>query len=296
MRVFVALLRVELKKALLGNPWFWGAVGLGSILALFSAAQSFVVFQNTLELAQKYWNQSDALYSAVSCFAFWMPTRPHEFAPGIFIMVWPLLAAAPYAWSWCSERSSGVLAQACARVSRSAYYAAKALAGFVAGALAIVLPLILNLVVCACFAPAAPVWVSDLLYVGVDDAAPLSSLFYNNPLAFCLVWTLVAGAVAGLWATAVGALSMVVRNFLETFVVSYLLLHVLAFVGSQLWMLPLVGSQWELAHSALLTFDVFSVVGVRSDLDAGPALIIVVASLLLFSFMLPSLLLRRDVL
>lgn len=254
------------------------------------------MFQNTLGLAQRYWNQSDALYSAVSCFAFWMPTRPYEFASGIFIMVWPLLAAAPYAWSWCSERGSGVLAQACARVSRLTYYAAKALAGFVAGALAVALPLILSLVVCACFAPAAPVWVSDLLYVGVDDAAPLSSLFYNNPLAFCLVWTLVAGVVAGLWAAAVGALSMVVRNFLETFVVSYLFLHVLAFVGSQLWMLPWIFSQRRVADSALLTLDVFSVVGVRSALDAGLALIVVVASLFVFSLMVPSLLLRRDVL
>lgn len=291
-----ALVGMELKKALRLNLWFWVSLAVGTGLALLSALQSSVVFHDTLELALEYWNVSDALYSAASCFAFWLPVDSYDFAPGIFVMVWPLLAAIPYAWSWCSEREEGLVEQQFARAGRRACYAGKALAIFVSGALAVGVPLPVNLVACACFAPASPVWVSDMLYVGVGVDAPLSSLFFTNPLAFCLVWTLVVCLVAGLWATTVAAVSMLVGNFLQTFVVTYLFLHVLAFVGGQFKTLLMSQLSDEALRSALLTLDVFRVVSVRTQPDATLALLAVVAVLLVVSALLPALLLKRDLL
>lgn len=66
------LIKAELKKAFGANLWFWASLAVGMGFAVASAARSATVFTNTLEMALKYWNESDALYSATSCFSFWM--------------------------------------------------------------------------------------------------------------------------------------------------------------------------------------------------------------------------------
>lgn len=293
---FSSILVTELRKALGRNLWFWVSLGVGLALALHAAWESSVVFANTLEQAREYWDVSDVLYSAASCFSFWMLINPFQSSPGIFIMVWPLLAAIPYAWSWRSEERGGVLGQSYARAGRTPCLAAKALAVFVSGALAVGVPVAANLIACACFAPASPVWISDVLYVGVDRFTVLSSLFYNNPLAFSVVWTLVVSLLAGLWAMAVSGLCAVVGNFLETLVVSYLFLHVLAFVGEQLRTLLEGFVSSDVLGSALVSLDTLFVPAVRSLPGEGAFLLVVLGVLLLVSVLFPVLLRNRDTL
>lgn len=264
MRQFHALVRSELRKALWTNPWFWISIGIGCTLALLAALRDSVIFQNTLDLAREYWDVSDSLYSATSCFSFWMLIDSSELARGIFRMVWPLLASLPYAWSWQAESKSGFLDQQYARTDRRTCLAAKLLATFISGASAIALPALINLISCACFAPASPVWVSDVLYLGVTSDAPLSALFYTAPLVFCLVWTFVVGCAAGLWATAVASFSLFMGSFLQAAVASYLILHVLSFLGSQAHTILSGILSDEALRSSLVSLDTFRIVFVIS--------------------------------
>lgn len=291
---FNALARVELRKALGENPWFWLSLAAGCALALFSAYEDSIVFNNTLDLALEYWDESDVLYSAASCFHFWMLVNSYELASGIFRMVWPLLAALPYAWSWHAEIKSGLLDQQYARADRRACLAAKLLATFYSGAVAVALPALVSLIACACFAPATPVWVSDLIYVGVTSSAPLSQLFYSAPLAFCLVWTLIVGCVAGLWATTVASLAVLMRSFLQAAVASYLVLHVLSFLGSQAHTLLYGVLPDEIQLSALTGLDVFRVVFVVSEPGQTQLLLFVLVTLTAFSGVVFVLRRRRD--
>lgn len=294
MNGFGVLLSVELRKALGCNLWFWGAVLAGMGLAAYAAVYDNSIFQDTLAMTYKFGETLETGYSSSSCFSFWLPIRTYEFAPGIFMMVWPLLVSIPYAWSWSSEQQSGMLDQEFARVRRVPCYLAKTLATYIAGALALGIPFVASLVISACFAPAGPVWVSDMLYTGVWRDAPLSSLFYTDPLAFCILWTLIASSIAGLWACAVAALSMVVGNFLETLIVSYLFLHVIAFTGEQLgFVLRGIFTGLD-TYSALYALDLFSVVSVRSLSDSLVALIITFPMLAIVSVAIPALVLRRD--
>lgn len=294
MNGFGALLSVELRKALGRNLWFWGAVLSGVGIAVYAAVYDNAIFQDTLAMTYRFGDTLETGYSSSSCFSFWLPIRTYEFAPGIFMMVWPLLVSIPYAWSWSAERRSGMLDQEYARAQRVPCYLAKILATYVAGALALGIPFVASLAISACFAPAEPVWVSDMLYIGVWRDAPFSSLFYTNPLAFCALWTLIASSIAGLWACAVAAFSMVVGNFLETLIASYLFLQVLAFVGEQLSFL--VGSTFAGldTYSALYSLDLFSVVSVRSSHDSLAALLITFPLLMFVSAVIPVLTLRRD--
>lgn len=290
------LIAAEFHKAFGANPWFWGALAVGLVLAVFSAVQTAAIFQNTLELALKYWDKSDALYSATSCFAFWMPVDPSEWPMGVYLLIWPLLAALPYAWSWSAEKNAGLVAQQAARAPRLECFVAKAVATFLSAAAVVVVPFLANLVMCACIAPASPNWVSDVLYLGVTSDVPFSTLFYNAPLVFCLLWTLVAALVAGLWAVFALSLTMLLDNFAPTLVASYLVLHMLSYVGSQLSTILLAQVGEDFARSALLSLNLFFVVGVRSQPDAAAALIVAVAVLALGSALVAELSLRRDVL
>jgi len=288
---------IELQKAVgRRNPWFWGVMAGGMLLACLSAVHSEEVFGNTLALSLQYWNTTDPGYSVATCFSFWLPVQVTDVFTGVFLLVWPLIAAIPYAWAWNAELRSGVLAQEASRASRRTCYVAKALAAFVAAALSVAVPLVANLVMCACIAPAAPNWISDVLYLGVWCAAPLSSLFYCAPWAYCAAWTAIVALVAGLWGTTVCAISTLGRSFVETMVATYLSLHVLAFVGrqAQTYLSMAVGS--DAGRSALPSLNLFSVVGVRSDPDATQALILAIAILVLVSVLIPALALRRDVL
>ncbi len=290
------LVATDLRKAFGANPWFWGALAVGLALAALSAVQTAAVFQNTLELALKYWDKSDALYSAASCFAFWMPVDPSQWPMGVYLLIWPLLAALPYAWSWSAEKNAGLVAQQVARASRLECFAAKAVATFLSSAAVVAVPFLANLVMCACVAPASVNWVSDVLYLGVTSDAPFSTLFYNAPLAFCLLWTMVAAVVASLWAVLVLALTALLDNFAPTLVASYLVLHMLSYVGSQLSTILLAQVGEDIARSALLSLNLFSVVGVRSQPDAAAALIAAAAILVLGSALAAGLSLSRDVL
>lgn len=296
MQTTSRLIKVELKKAFGPNPCFWASLAVGMGLAVLSAMHSATVFGNTLEMALKYWDESDALYSATSCFSFWMPVSPSEWPMGVFVLVWPLLAALPYAWSWSTEKRAGLVAQQAARASRLSCLAAKAVVAFLSAAAAIAVPLLANLVMCACIAPASPNWVSDVLYLGVTRDAPLSALFYNAPLAFCLLWTLVAAVLAGLWAVLVLSLTALLDNFAPTLVASYLVLHVLSYVGSQLSAILVTWAGPDVSRSALTSLDLFSVMGVRSQPDAAAALALSVTLLALLSALLSALALRRDIL
>lgn len=286
----------ELRKALGPNPAFWASLGVGLLLTMVSAVRSSVVFSNTLEQALRYWNQSDALYSATSCFSFWMPIDSSEWAMGVFVILWPLLAALPYAWSWSMEKKRGVLAQQASRASRLCCLGAKAMATFASSALAVGVPLVVNLVACACIAPASNNWVSDVLYLGVTYDAPLSSLFYNVPLLFCILWTIVVAIVAGLWAAFVLSLTMLTDTFASTLIASYLVVHVLSYVGSQFQAIALTYFGERAARSALLSLDLLSIVSVRSVPDATGALVLSVFLLALLAAALFAIALRRDIL
>lgn len=281
MSAFATLLKSELKKATGANPWFWLPLAVGVVLALYSAYVSNIIFQNTYEVSVANWKVSNELYSALSCYSFWMPIDGTELAQGIFLMIWPLLVSLPYAWSWCSERHRGVLVQQLVRAPRAACWGAKLAATFVSGALVIAVPYVVNLVACACFAPASLVWVSDVLYVGgLGPDTPLSSLYYTFPLGFCALWTLISSLVGGLWASCVAVLSALVGRPVESLVGSYVLLHVLAYLGSDVRMILIWASNGAYSRNAVDTLDLFSVVGIRLLPGSTAALIFALALLL----------------
>lgn len=295
------IVRAELRKALGANPWFWLPLAAGCVLAVGSAAYCHTIFQNTLEMALAYWDTKNMGYSGLSCFALWMPVYNYGIFTGVFTLTWPLLVAAPYAWSWGAERRRGMLQQEALRTDRKGCYRAKAVAAFLSGALVVLVPYLLNLVICACYAPAAPVWASGW-FITIFQDAPLSSLFYHHPLVFCLVWSVVAGIVAGLWATAVLSLTLLIEHPAEAITGSYVVLYLLVFVSAQVRtaIIGVAGLRdqkiLDILSSAPLSLNLFQVLSPSTGLGGTEWLVIVLAVLALASLILPRIRMREDLL
>lgn len=85
------------------------------------------------------------------------------------------------------------------RAGEKSYLTAKFLATFIAGGLAMVVPLIINFMLTALFIPAiTPVPTYDTMY-GVFGNSLFSSLYYTQPFAYVAVYMLVDFMFCGAW-------------------------------------------------------------------------------------------------
>lgn len=99
---------VEMRKAFL-NRWFALALAVGCSLALVSAIGSIALYNETLGYILESWGFSAPLLSASSCFRFIMTSDYVQGSTDLFYALLPLLAALPYSWSLCAEKSEDIL-------------------------------------------------------------------------------------------------------------------------------------------------------------------------------------------
>lgn len=205
----------ELKKSL-RNPWFVLALFLGLGIALWHAfdAVTYALWADGV----------DHFYvSNQSCFANWIVVDCNvRVASTVFFYVAPFLSALPFAWSFLSERMSGYDCQLSIREKRSDWIKAKGMAAFMSGAATVMLPLLVNLVVIACFLPAYTPQVEESMTVGVLGDCLFSELFYRCPIAYVAAFVLLDGILSGIWAVFVLSLSIVFKNRISLLTIPYL--------------------------------------------------------------------------
>lgn len=92
------------------------------------------------------------------------------------------------------------------------------------GTFVIIVPLLTNFILSACFVPAfRPEPYADLYY-GVPVTYLWSSLYVTHPLLYVLLYILLAGVMAGMWATVGVSLAFLVQNRFVVMILPYLLL------------------------------------------------------------------------
>lgn len=196
------MVRTELWKAL-HNSNFYLALGIGMAIVLVHLIQNAMVVQELTELTLQGLEQGyvSGACDSISLFVMAIPYNVASYGAVLFQLVWPALAAIPYAWSYSMERRSGIYNQIVTRSSAGRYILAKYIAVFVSGGLVISLTvltdLLLNALVCPSSTPDVCIRVS-----AVSNDTFLSELFYTNPWAHALIWCVVVfflgGAAAGL--------------------------------------------------------------------------------------------------
>ena len=169
-------LKTELQKAL-HNRWFFAALAIGLLLSAVNIGENLALIA---EMGEHRGRMSASL------FCYWLGITPGT-AKGVFYTIWPLLAALPYGWSYIQERTSGVHDQIVYRVGRKKYFFAKYLAVFVSGGLALMTPLLFDLLANALV---CTYWVPNVTYylTLVFDGHFLSTLYYTQPWLYALLW------------------------------------------------------------------------------------------------------------
>lgn len=183
--------KTELWKAL-HEPMLWAALGIGTLIAGVNVAETVFEVRQLTAMTASYIERTGqyASFAGCSLFIHWLATNISSYGSRVFFLVWPILAAMPFGWSYCGERKSGLYDQIVSRAGVREYYKAKYIAVFVSGGLAVGLPVLLNLLANALICPADVPGV-QLSLVAIFDGCFLSALFYAHPWAHSLIWCLV---------------------------------------------------------------------------------------------------------
>lgn len=190
-------IRMELHKVF-RNKILLFSIATGLVLCGMDVVENIYSIQQFHEILQ--WLITTDLraghgHSGYSLFYSWMGVTNVTRGASFYCIVWPVLAAMAYGWSYNSDRRSGVYDQIVVRSNAKTYYVAKYISVFVSGGLAVSVPLLANLLanalVCPYAIPKATI---------VHNGYFLSELFYTCPWAYGLIWCgmvfLIGGATA----------------------------------------------------------------------------------------------------
>lgn len=253
----IAALKTELSKALC-NPWFIGALVVGTALACLSAHENIGAFFQS----KPFSNLPGKFYSPFldSAYVAWMSVEGITAAGTLFYKLAPFLATLPFSWSLASERASGYANAAFTRIERSTYLKAKCAACFISGGLVVVIPQAVNLVILACFMPMCTPVITDALHIGISHSSLFSFLFYNMPPAYVAAYLALDFILCGLWATFVLLLGYLVKKPTALLSAPYLFLLVAQFVNEKIFvaMGDLAGRQFSLFENLKAATDAYT--------------------------------------
>lgn len=229
---------VELHKAIC-NRYFVITLIIGVLITLFSAGVRIELFfeheniVNTLTVSESGEISKDPMLGAFSLYNNWVGAEGSSIGHSAFYLLLPMLASLPFSWSWCSEHKSGYELQMIIRTKKRYYHMSKYLVTFLSGMVAIVVPLIINIISVALFIPARTPDPYYDLYYGMSKIALFSELFYSIPVLYMLIYVLMAGIFGGLFAVLALSFSYVVRNRFAVIGFPFLIalvLHYISFV------------------------------------------------------------------
>ena len=228
----MTLLKMELNKAL-RNPWFVVALSIACALAIASAVGNIIYYQEygifTL------WEHKYVSPNPDSCFKWWVSLDFLQPTSTLLFQLLPFLVVIPYAWSYRSELQSGYLNQVVSRASQVRYLIAKGAATFLSGFAVGAIPLVLNIIILACFMPAYLPDITEVLYLGVYPNDLFSWCFYNLPVLYVVFFTLIAGVICGSWALFVHSLSFLIENRVALLIAPYLGTLALQFISDRIY-------------------------------------------------------------
>lgn len=257
-----SLFKSEFKRQLTHNPLFWICIAIGTCLALLAAWIEIQIEFNTLEATLQQGNHLsyNTLLSVISAYTAWIPTRIGDFYSGLYYLLWPLLATIPTAWILSNDSKEGVLEQQCLRIKKASVIRIKLYVSFISGGICSALPLILNFLVVICFLPLFTPKIYDEIYTAVPMNSLFSGLFYNSPLAYVITLSVLAFIIGRLFSCVVSLFASLSKTKFQAIFVSYFLLHLLAFLGSQFSAILFSAQLREVGQNSFIKLNFFQLI------------------------------------
>lgn len=215
--MFQNCFKIELKKALL-NKKMLVTLALALSLASYHAAALLLNYRVFFAYYEADTISGNPMVTSYSLFARWLGADVASFSTSAFFFLLPMMAVLPYGWSLAGELKSGYIKNVLHRTSRSTYFLSKYMAGFVSGALVVMIPLIYSILVLAIFLPALKME-KIYPYGTIGQGCMWSGIYYEHPYIYCILYIILDGIFAGLMA----ALSMAAAFFVKSRVTVVLL-------------------------------------------------------------------------
>lgn len=139
------LVNIELKRAVYSRG-FWISLIIGLSISIIHIIHNLVGVVG-------YWNQADEVWInsfiyPETVFSHWIGGNTYNIEGFLYFMIFPILAVLPCSAGFYDEIKDGYFKQVFTRCCRSDFLISKYLVTFLMGGIVIVVPLILNLMIC----------------------------------------------------------------------------------------------------------------------------------------------------
>lgn len=189
------LLNIELKRAIKTRGMKISLI-IGMTLCIAQVIQYMIPAYQANMLGTFKGSLLFVPYTAVET---WIWGNAMQVESYIYSLILPLLAALPFATTYFKDYKSGFLKNIYMRVSRKNYLSAKYIAVFLSGGIAVVLPLILDLM---CSLILLPNIVPSFVFprIEITPKHMFLEIFFKNPLAYALIFLGITFIMGGIWA------------------------------------------------------------------------------------------------
>lgn len=196
------ILKIELKRALKSRGMFL-AVLAGCII---SAAQ-VIRYQIPAHLRNEIIDFGQRQIISPACVSeTWMSGNNANLEGFIFFLLVPILAALPFGTSYFTDVDSGFLKNIYIRCSRKTFLRAKYISAFISGGIAVMIPLLLNLLCCMVLVPNL---LPSTIYPqnGICAGYLFSNIYFSHPLIYILIFLLFDFVIGGIFSCIAMAVS-----------------------------------------------------------------------------------------
>lgn len=138
----------------------------------------------------------------------WIAGNSMNMESFLYFLVIPILAVLPFGTSYFSDQSSGFIKGLYMRTPRKDYLTAKYTAVFLSGGLAVVLPLLLNLL-CALILLPNLTPQSVLSRNGICAAHLFYRIYFSHPMVYTMIFLALDFVMGGIWACVALACSFI---------------------------------------------------------------------------------------
>ncbi|MCD8107880.1 MAG: hypothetical protein LUE20_07990 [Oscillospiraceae bacterium] len=224
-------LKLELRRLFSSKELYIAlAIGLTLVVWLFVYEIS-----ESVRLAEQYATYGDKvsayLYYPKTVFNSCIELEYDALPPILLYLLFPIIAAFPYASTYCKDRKTGYLKNLLIRVDRKDCYLSKYIVSFLSGFLLsgviLLSSLLLTMLVFPMLIPEA---VTQNYYV--QSGNMWGNLFYTMPMLYTLLYILIDMLWCGCMATFALLISMFTRSAFLTVTGSFIVFEVLDYVHS----------------------------------------------------------------
>lgn len=220
------ILKTELRKAFT-NKSFYAALFINILIAVFSAIVTIILFK---EEVGKIFSDENPWLPVFTLYRYWIGDEMAHVIPYIFYTLLPLTASLTFGWSYASEIKNGHIKNVLIRTSKPKYFTSKYIAVFSSGAFSALIPIIVNILIVACFIPAIKPDVFYRFSYLHYSTLMLSDLFFSKPVLYLLGMTILATVFAGIYSCLSLAMSMLAKNKIAVTITPFIALLVFNYI------------------------------------------------------------------